>query len=157
MNEIKLSELNGKEKIAAISRNYINDILEGNVNPLEAMTVVAALENFVKAVRGNVLVKDAVREELEKYGTKSVDFKGAKFTMKEVGTRYDFSSCGDPKWSDLKFRIDELTADLKEREKLLKALPDGGMMEVDQKTGEVYHIEKPEKKFENGYSITFYK
>ena len=68
------------------------------------MTVVAALEQFVKAVRGHVLVKDAVRAELEKYGSKTVKFNNATFTMKTVGTRYDYNVCNDPVWRELKAR-----------------------------------------------------
>jgi hypothetical protein len=156
-NTLQLTEITSKDKLERITRSYIDDIVEGEVNPLQAVTVVAALEQFVKSVRGHVLVKDAVRAELEKYGSKTVKFNGATFTMKTVGTRYDFSVCDDPVWRELKARSDNAAAALKEREEMLKVLPLEGITVVDDATGEVCHVCRPGKTSEEGYSITLDK
>ena len=156
-NTLQLTEITSKEKLDRITRNYIDDIVDGEVNPLKAVTVVAALEQFVKAVRGHVLVKDAVRAELEKYGSKTVKFNGATFTVKTVATRYDFSVCDDPVWRELKGKAEAANAALKEREEMLKVLPLEGITVVDDATGEVCRVCRPGKTSEEGYAITLDK
>lgn len=154
MNEIRLNEVITKNAIDTITAQYTNRILDGEVNPLQAIATVAALERFVKDIRGNALVKDAVREELEKYGSKSVDFQGVKFQLKAVSTRYDFTECNDPVWTRLSNNLDIAKAALKEREDFLKALPADGITEIDTLTGEVVEVKRPLKRSEDGYSIT---
>ena len=154
MNEIALNRVIKKDQIDRISADFTNRILDGYINPLQAIATVAAIERFVKDIRGNALIKDAVREELEKYGSKSVDFQGVKFQLKAVSTRYDFTECNDPVWVSLNNNLEIAKAAIKEREDFLKALPAEGITEIDRLTGEVVEVKRPLKKSEDGYAIT---
>jgi len=154
---IQLNELTSKEKLAVIQREFTNDILDGNINPLQAAAILKSMEDFSKTVRGNVLVKDCIREELDKYTEKSVHFNGLIFTKKVVGTRYDYSNCNDPIYNRRKLQYDIAAANLKEREEFLKIVPLEGLTVVDDETGEVYQIIRADTKSEDGYAISYSK
>lgn len=154
---IVLSEIVSKTNLDRITRRYVAAIEGGDVNPLDAIVKMHAVGKLVEGVTKNVLVKDAVRAELEKYGSKTVKFNGATFTMKTVGTRYDYSVCDDPVWRELKGKAEAANAALKEREEMLKVLPLEGITVVDDATGEVCRVCRPGKTSEEGYAITLDK
>ena len=154
---IVLSDLVNKTNLDHATRRFVQLIEDGDVNPLDTIVKMHAVGKLVEGVTKNIMVKDAVRAELEKYGTKTVKYEGATFQMKEVGVKYDYSTCNDPVWIRLKVRFDIAAAALKEREDMLKMMPVGGMTVVDELTGEVFQAVRPTKSGESGYSITIDK
>jgi hypothetical protein len=152
--DIQLFEIASKEKLGLLKREFRNEILDGNINPLLAAAVLKALEDFTGVLRSDVLIKDCIREELEKYPEKVVKFNGCEFTKKTVGTKYDFSKCNDPKYITLKNKVDIAAALLKEREDFLKIVPHEGLEIVDDGTGEVTTVLPPLKLCEEGYSVS---
>lgn len=154
---IALSELTSRDKLAVITRQFRDEILNGEVNPLEAAIILKAMEDFTKSLRGDILIKDCVKSELDKYPEKSVRFNGCTFTKKAVGTKYDFSNCNDPELERLKAKAEIAASLLKEREDFLKVCPESGHEFIDNKTGEVVTIYPPAKISEEGYSISFAK
>lgn len=105
-------------------------VLEGNINPLNAMEAVKRMEEYLSDLKKSVT--DIALEELDKFSEKEVDFGGAKFSKSQSG-RYDYSN--DSEWS-------ALNNARKEREKLLQtAYKTKGEFVLD---GEV--IEKPNYK-----------
>lgn len=104
-------------------KNLIRSSVEkGEVNPLVFLKQVTALEQLVKELKQDVVIKDIILEESEKYNAKSFSDFGANFQIKEVGVKYDFSQCGDPLWEDLNKQITTLNESKKAVETRLKAI-----------------------------------
>ena len=153
MTQIELFDaLNNKEKVQAIAKDVRMKILDGEINPLDAAVVMKAMDEFVKHLRSNELVQDAIIEEVEKYG-KVAEHNGATIQIKEVGTTYDFSVCNDPQLDILRTHAEDINAQIKQREAFLKCI-NGTETIVNSETGEVYTINQPVKKSKTGYSIT---
>lgn len=154
MTELKLfNDLTNKDKVSRMVKNIRNEILEGEINPLEAAVVLKGMEVFTKALRTDPLVQDCTIEELERYNSKSVAFNGAKFTIKDVGVSFDFTGCNDPIWDFLNVQMEELKGKMKDREDLLKSLKKPETM-VNDETGEIYTVNPPVRKSKTGYSVT---
>lgn len=154
---IVMSDLVRKTNLDRATRRFVQLIEDGDVNPLDTIVKMHAVGKLVEGVTKNIMVKDAVKAELEKYGTKTVKYNGVTFQMKEVGVKYDYSTCNDPVWIRLKVCFDIAAAALKEREDMLKMMPVEGMTVVDELTGEVFQAVRPTKSGESGYSITIDK
>ena len=152
MEEIKLLELSNKEVISKISKDIKSRVLDGELQPLDVAMALKGMEDLTKSIRGDSLVQDAIIEEVEKYG-KVANYKGAKITVKEVGTKYHFNECNDPVWDFLKQQMDEISQKMKDREAFLKSIK-GHETIVNEETGEVYTIKMPGKESKTGYMVT---
>lgn len=152
--QIQLSELTSRDKLSRLVSDFRNDVLEGNMNPLLAEGILKALEDFTKQLRGDVLVKDCVREELDRYPEKVVTFNGVTFTKKTVKTEYDYSKCNDPVLRDFEELIEGYKARLKDRQEWLKTMPEEGIDIAIPETGEVVHIVRPVKRTTDGFSVS---
>lgn len=111
-----------KDEIKNYVRIVKESVLNGDVEPLQFAANVSALEQLFKALKGDALIKDVILEEAEKYGTKSFEQGNAKYQIKEVGVKYDFSECNDSELEQINADIKELTDEKKKRETLLKAI-----------------------------------
>ena len=111
-----------KSQVKDYVRIIKESVLNGEVEPLAFASQVSALEQLFKALKQDVLIKDVILEEAEKYGSKSFEKDNAKFQIKEVGVKYDFSGCDDEEWRGMKLQEAELKAKLKEREVFLKSI-----------------------------------
>jgi hypothetical protein len=154
---IVMSDLVSKTNLDRATRRFVQLIEDGDVNPLDTIVKMHAVGKLVEGVTKNIMVKDAVKAELERYGTKNVKYNGVTFQLKAVSTKYDYSTCNDPIWQRLKNNADIAAAALKEREEFLKMIPLEGFTQVDPLTGEVVQTIRPEKRSEEGYSITIDK
>jgi len=151
---IQLTDITSREKLSRLVTGFRNDILEGNINPLQAAAILKALEDFTKALRADILIKDATLQELERYAEKTVKFMGCTFIKKAVGTTYDFTNCNDQKLAWLQIDVDMANEKLKERQEFLKAIPAGGIDTFSQETGETFKLYPPVKLAKDGYSVT---
>lgn len=138
---------------AAWADSIKRTLLDGEVNPFEFITKVKGLQTALSAVEKDKAVKETVMGEIAKYG-KSATWNGATLTVKETGVKYDYSMCGDPVYSDLIGRRNELEALIKERESFLKTVPDGTTI-VDDTTGEVVTLHPAVRMATESYAITF--
>ena len=112
------------------------ELLSGNYNPLDVKLKLKAIEETVKQLQDDNEIKQFIMAEAEKYG-KSFEWRGAKMTVMEVGTKYDYASSGDSEWAMLDAEIKELTDKRKAREKFLQAIPEDGT--VSPATGEMIY------------------
>lgn len=103
-------------------------ILEGNVNPLEALIALKRMEKVVKLTLDSSegdkevrdMLKEAVRTSLD--GGKSIDIFGANLRLQATGTWYDFSECQDECLNEL-YKIQEQVKEaIKQRETEIKAI-----------------------------------
>jgi hypothetical protein len=134
----------------------VNDIIE-NGNALPAAEALSAMESFVKEVKGNKQYIDFVRDEISKHGKAANTASGTKLELAEVGTKYDFSKCEDPKLIELIRKIDALDVELDNRKDFLKTVPLSGLLVTDETTGETYKVYPPSKTSTSSYKVTIAK
>jgi hypothetical protein len=117
----------------------IDNVLNGEINPLESEIQMKNIEDVVKAYRSNEEIKEAVLKEAEKYGQKTFETSGATVQIKEVGVKYNFEDCGHLEYNSICDAINQLTAKKKEIEARMKAHSEK-WIETDIQTGETYEV-----------------
>jgi hypothetical protein len=105
-------------------------------------------KNFALAVR----YRKELLDQAQQYG-KEFSLHNAKFSVKEVGTKYDFSVSNDTKIAELKQELEALNLKIKERENFLKNLPESGVDEVND-DGEVIKLYRPLKTSTTAVSVS---
>jgi len=132
---VALFETN-KEQRRTFVDGLVHEIIEGGKNPIEIHTQLKAMEDIVKDINSRPEYKTALLDEASKNG-KSFMFHNAKIETREVGTKYDFSMSNDSELDSLNAQKEIISAKIKERENLLKALPLSGM--ADPISGEMLY------------------
>jgi len=138
-------------EIASFSKGVIESVQSGHTDPIE---VLVMLRSFAKA---SELILDCIKPNLsaetDKYSEKTIEAFGAKIEKAEVGTKYDFSKCGDPTFERLEVDFNKAKSDLDERKEFLKTIkvptPIG-----DTVTGELVTVYPPIKTSTSGYKVT---
>ena len=137
-----------KKQIADLADESVGRVLEdGNV--FQIAEAIAAMEEFVKAVRKDERYIQFLRDELAKHHGRLVTASGAKIEMCEAGVSYDFSA--NAEWRELEEQKRVIELKKKELEDKLRLLAPG-RISVDPETGEV--LEGPQKKSKSTYRIT---
>jgi len=111
-----------KEQVENYSRLIRESVLNGEVEPLIFAAQISALEKLFSTLKSDILIKDVILEEAEKYGQKTFKKGNAEFQIREVGVTYDFAGCGDVEWETIDSQIKTLTEKKKARETFLKSL-----------------------------------
>lgn len=121
-NVLVLNEQNTKvptkAEISVAAVKLVERVDEGYMNPLLAYGQLTALEEVVKAAKERI--KEAVLDEAERYGQKTIDAYGCEYQVKETGVKYDYSQ--NAHWRDLKETLDVAAAELKGHETTLKQM-----------------------------------
>lgn len=104
----------------------ISEIKEGNIDPLKIHMQLKSAEHLLKSTNENPEYKSLLLDAAEKHGKKFETYN-AEFQIKEAGTKWDYSNCGDEILDQLNSEMDLLNAKIKYREKLLQTLPETGM------------------------------
>ena len=140
-----------KAQINHMATQSVEAVLEdGNV--FQVAEALAAMEEFVKAVRKDDRFIDFLRDELAKHHGRLQTTSGAKIEVCEAGVSYDYSHYAE--WQVLDEQIKLLTGRKKAlEEKLRQVAP--GKMAVDPETGEI--LEGPLKSSKSTYRITLAK
>lgn len=140
-----------KTEINEMAVKSVDNVLEeGNV--FQVAEAIAAMEEFVKAVRKDERYIEFVRDELIKNNGRLLTNSGAKIEVCEAAVAYDYSH--DATWSMLDEEIKILQEQKKQREEVLRKIAPGRMA-VDPETGEV--VEGPLKTSRSTYRITLAK
>ena len=138
-------------QIDVFSDAIINSVKEGEANPLEVLIQIRALQKVSDRVLKEI--NDNILKESDKYHENSFEFMGSKVEKAELGTKYDYSVCGDPVFERLEVDALKANADLKERQEFLKTLK-SHIVTVDELSGEVTKIYPPSKKSTSGLKIS---
>ena len=140
-----------KTQINHMATQLVEAVLEeGNV--FQVAEGLAAMEEFVKAVRKDERFVDFLRDELLKHHGRLQTTSGAKIEVCEAGVTYDYSHYAE--WRVLDEQIRLLTTRKKAlEEKLRQVAP--GRVAVDPETGEI--LEGPLKSSKSTYRITLAK
>jgi hypothetical protein len=140
-----------KTEIFELAIKSVDNVLEeGNV--FKVAEAIAAMEEFVKAVRKDERYIDFLREELIKNNGRLYTNSGAKIEVCEAAVTYDYSH--DATWRMIDEEIKMLQEHKKSREEILRKIAPGRMA-VDPETGEVW--EGPLKTSKSTYRITLAK
>jgi len=122
-----------KAAVAEYTRTLKEEILSGNMDPLEAEVKLRAMEDIIKGLRQDPEVKEYSLQELDKYDTKTIEKYGAVISQVNR-TKYDYTQ--DETWKSYKDTEGSAADFRKAREKQLQSMKDGG---VDTVTGEEFN------------------
>ena len=126
---------------------------EGSAKPLEVHLQAKAMIEIAEALIADNTYRDILLEEATKYG-KAFDYQNAKFSIREVGTKYDYSQCGDLMLAELQQCSERANVALKARQDFLKVVPVPGVLFTDEITGETYKIYPPSKTSTTSVAVT---
>lgn len=128
-------------QVDVFSDQLIQSVREGEVNPLEVLVQLKAIEKVservIKEIRHNFLT------EADKYQGTTFEFNGNKIEKAEVGTKYDFTVCKDQEWEQFAAQEQMWATRRKEREVFLKAVK--GSLDIVTGDGEAVTIHPPTK------------
>lgn len=123
--------------VADIVASVRTNIIEGNINPMDAYAVLTSLAMAIEQVKNDPQVRDICLRELSKYGKQGATIGEFTFTEAEAGVKYDYSQCGCSEYEELQESRTQIDNRLKEIEKALKVMPISGM--ADPETGEIWY------------------
>jgi hypothetical protein len=123
--DLSLFETSKAERLS-FAQGVVNNAKEGLINPLKLHLQVKCLEDLIKQITSNPDYKELTLDEAYKFG-KTFEQYNAKFEIKEMGVKYDYSVCGDPIMNDLLEQQAALDMQIKERQKFLKTIPAAGL------------------------------
>lgn len=123
--------------IEVIIASAKNDIKEGNIDPLLALSILTTYAKAIEQIKEDKEIRDICLKELSKYGRGGATINGFTFTEAEAGVKYDYSNCGSSTYAELVAQRSALDAEIKAWEQTLKGLPTSGLADPD--TGEMLY------------------
>jgi hypothetical protein len=142
-----------RNEIDRIGRMLIQQVKDGNMSASKAVAMLKALAEAIDNALTSL--KESALDELQTYPKgQAIIVKGAEFTIKEAGVKYDYASCGDSFLMDMMQEKEELEAKIKDRQKFLRSIK-GSEMIVDTRTGELCELKPPTKTSTTTYSIKY--
>lgn len=136
-----------KTGVEIFSKQLINSVQNGEVNPLQLKAHFKIMEKVSEKV--DEAIKENLLREADKYSEKKFNAYGFEIEKAEVGTKYDYATCGDPIYNQRLAIFQEAEKQLKERAEFLKALHEPLTL-VDDESGEVATVRPPLKKSTTG-------
>jgi polyhydroxyalkanoate synthesis regulator phasin len=142
-----------KEERKTFIEQVVNSVYEGEVKAIDTHLQIKAMEEIIEAVKSDQRYKDRVLSEAQNSGSK-FEYQNAKFDIREVGTKYDFSNCNDAKHVELTAKLNALKEEVKQRENYLKNVPIEGIEILDSDTAELVRIYPPSKSSTTSVIVT---
>lgn len=139
---VALFDTNKEQRKSFVSQ-VVNQMLEGNANPLQLHKQVKAMEEIVKNVLADDSYRNVLLDEASKHG-KSFKYLNDDWSIKETGVKYDYSDCNDPWLAELLEEQERLEERIKGRQEFLKTL-NSSMTVVIESTGEIITVHPPKK------------
>ncbi len=129
-------------------RNELSDPLKVHLQLKAMEEIINSLTNTTEKTNKNFTLaidyKSMLLDAAEKHG-KKFQLHNAEFSIKEVGTKYDFSQCEDLELIDLIVKKVEIDTKIKAKEDFLKTVPLSGLIVTNEETGETYKVYPPSK------------
>lgn len=154
LNILSLFETS-KEQRNTFVQDVIERLRNEEVDPLKIHIQLKAMEEIVKSftdksekTNKNFLTaidySGMLLNAAEKNGKKFQMFN-AEFSIKEVGTVYDWSKCEDVELAEMLSKQDELKEKIKAKQDFLKTVPLAGLLVTNEETGDTYKVYPPVK------------
>jgi hypothetical protein len=121
-------------QISLYKQSVKESILEGHLNPLDFYRRAKLIIDAIESLKKDQDIFDCAEQERAKYGKEKPNVNGSVVDISSR-TTYDYESCEDPVYQELKEK-------LKAREAFLKNIPAGGV--ADPETGQI--IQPPVQK-----------
>lgn len=134
--ETNLTIIQDQRPIADIVASAVNNIIEGNIDPVQAYAYLTTFERAIAQIKDNLRVRDITLKEIAKYGKNGAVVGELILTEAEAGVKYDYSQCGCSLYDELTHQRAEIDAEIKQLEKTLKAIPASGL--ADTLSGEIW-------------------
>lgn len=136
-----------------IAEKAVSSVEDGEIDPLKAYAFMMRFQRAAEIFRNASPVVDAAFSELAKYEKNTATMDGVRLEQTEAGVKYDYSGCGDSELARLSAEMEDLKARIKDRERVLRALPPSGM--ADPETGEI--VFPPARSSKTIIKVTFTK
>jgi hypothetical protein len=121
-----------KDYLGQVVREATRQVVDGYSDPIKLLVLSKKGQELFSQLEKSVR---PYAEQEARLGKGEVYKKfGCEITEKMTGVSYDFTACDDDEWNNLKSKIDDLTSQLKDREKFLKTITkpifDGNGIEI---------------------------
>jgi len=146
----KLTKILSKSQVIDLFVGAKDSIISGSQDPLKVAVHLKALEDLINKLRKDGQIQDLILEQVFKEGEKTFKIYGAEISIREMGTKYDYSICNDSLIEGLYSQMTVLKKQIKERETMLKIIKeDKPLVSLD---GEI--LNRPLKTSKTGIVIT---
>lgn len=146
---IDLPSLN-KEQIKSQISIYKNEILDGNLDALDVLILSKKIQQYGEELETQVR---PIAEEKSTIGKGQVYSRfSVDVSEKVIGSKTDYTACGDPEWESLQQALSDLKVAIKQRETFLASIVEPTT--IVTKDGEVITINPPIKSGRIGLSLT---
>jgi hypothetical protein len=149
-----------KQQRTSFCLDVIDKLRDGEADPLKIHLQVKAMENIIeiftdrKKYPGTAIdYQSFILDAAEKNG-KKFQYQNAEFSIKEVGTVYDFSKCEDQMLNYLLQLQEDIKKQVDARKDMLKTVPTSGMVITDEETGETFKVYPPAKSSTTSVAVT---
>ena len=146
----QLTKVLSKSQVIDLFVETKDQIMSGEQSPLKTAVHLKALEELIKKLRTDEQIQDYTLEQALLENAKTFTAYGAEIQIKEMGTKYDYSTCNDSLLVGLYAEMNELKDKIKDRENMLKAISEKNP--VISPEGEI--LNRPTKRSKTGLSIT---
>jgi hypothetical protein len=133
-----------KEQRTEFTYQLIERLNAGELDPLKTHLQVKALEDMLETLKANKDYKDAVLQAAVLNG-KDFEYMSAKFNIREVGVKYDYTKCESPAYEEILNEYNSAAKAKKDMEEFLKKVPHQGLDIINGVTGEVTKVYPPAK------------
>ena len=146
----KLTKILSKSQVIDLFVETKDQIMTGEQDPLKVAVHLKALEALISKLRKDEQIQDYTLEQALKENEKTFKIYGAEISIREMGTKYDYSICNDSLLCGLYGQLDLIKKQIKQRETMLKTInEDKPLISLD---GEILH--PPMKRSKTGIAIT---
>ena len=142
-----------KAERATFVDNVITNIENESVDPLKIHLQLKSLIDISEQLLDHETYRKYLLAAAEKNG-KKFTYQNAEFSIKEVGTKYNWEKCDDVELSDLLLQTENLKEKLKAKQDFLKKVPLAGLAVLNEETGETYKVYPPSKSSTTAVSIS---
>ena len=133
-----------KEQRVEFTHQLIERLNNGELDPLKTHLQVKALEDMLETLKNSKDYKDAVLNAAVQNG-KEFEYMSAKFNVREVGVKYDYTKCESPAYEEIMADYNDAAKRKKDMEEFLKKVPHSGLDIINGVTGEVTRVYPPAK------------
>jgi hypothetical protein len=142
------------DEVVAFTTKLSEELSNGDIHPFELMRIRKGIELVFENIKP--LLSEMANDEAFKYPEKSFAFKSIKIE-KSQSVKYDFSNCNHPKLTEITQSVENLTANRKQLETLLKTIKEP-MQICDDSTGGEQVVVNPAIKYSTDIlKVTFGK
>ena len=146
----KLAKILSKSQVIDLFVETKDQIMSGDQDPLKVAVHLKALEGLISKLRKDEQIQDYTLEQALKQDEKTFSIYGAEISIREMGTKYDYSICNDSLIEGLYNQMTVLKKQIKERETMLKTIKeDKPLVSLE---GEI--LNRPLKTSKTGIAIT---